>query len=140
MDPSALLAFLDQSEVALQTQDVDFVQLEAEPRNVSTINSILRAIHSIKGDSPFRSDPRPISSTRWPSAASASAVGAVCTRWYDSTGCSRSTPPIAPRARPSSCRSRSQAAVPAGLLVDQVLGVQQVVLREVAGIDSEPQL
>ena len=29
---------------------------------------------------------------------------------------------------------------PAGLLVDQVLGVQQVVLREVAGIDSNPQV
>jgi two-component system chemotaxis sensor kinase CheA len=32
------------------------------------------------------------------------------------------------------------AGRPAGLLVDQVLGVQQVVLREVAGIDSEPQV
>jgi len=29
---------------------------------------------------------------------------------------------------------------PAGLLVDQVLGVQQVVLRQVAGIDSDPQV
>jgi two-component system chemotaxis sensor kinase CheA len=32
------------------------------------------------------------------------------------------------------------AGRPAGLLVDQVLGVQQVVLREIAGIDSESQV
>jgi two-component system chemotaxis sensor kinase CheA len=53
MDPSALAAFLDESEEALQTLDAEFVQLEAEPRNLATLNAILRAIHSIKGNSPF---------------------------------------------------------------------------------------
>jgi two-component system chemotaxis sensor kinase CheA len=53
MDPSALLAFLDESEEALQTLDAEFVRLEAEPRKLGTINAILRAIHSIKGNAPF---------------------------------------------------------------------------------------
>jgi two-component system chemotaxis sensor kinase CheA len=53
MDPSALAAFLDESEEALQTLDTEVVQLEAEPHDLATLNAILRAVHSIKGNSPF---------------------------------------------------------------------------------------
>lgn len=53
MASAALLAFLDESEEALQRVGAEFVQLEAQPESPKTINAILRAIHSIKGNSPF---------------------------------------------------------------------------------------
>ncbi|HTV21805.1 MAG TPA: chemotaxis protein CheA, partial [Polyangiaceae bacterium] len=53
MDPSALIAFLDEADDALQTVNAEFVQLEAEPANPRKINACFRAIHSIKGNAPF---------------------------------------------------------------------------------------
>jgi two-component system chemotaxis sensor kinase CheA len=53
MDPEVLAAFLDESEESLQTVDLGFVTLESQPKDLETINAIFRAIHSIKGNSPF---------------------------------------------------------------------------------------
>lgn len=53
VDPEALAAFLGESDDSLAGADLAFVMLEADAQDAETINGILRAIHNIKGNSPF---------------------------------------------------------------------------------------
>jgi two-component system chemotaxis sensor kinase CheA len=52
-DPELLRDFIIESEEALQHMDEDMVALESAPSDADLLNSIFRAIHTIKGTSSF---------------------------------------------------------------------------------------
>jgi len=53
IDPELVAGFVDEAQESLATLDRLFIELEAEPGNIETINAIFRPIHTIKGNSAF---------------------------------------------------------------------------------------
>ena len=53
MDHEILVAFVDESDEALVEVVAQFVALESDPKNLESIDTIFRAVHTIKGNSAF---------------------------------------------------------------------------------------
>lgn len=53
IDPELMAGFVDEAEEGLATLNSLFIELEAEPGNIETINAIFRPVHTVKGNSAF---------------------------------------------------------------------------------------
>ena len=53
IDPDVIAEFIDESDEMLSDATNLFIQLESDPSNIDAINSIFRAVHTIKGNAAF---------------------------------------------------------------------------------------